>query len=68
MPIDVFSYWPSGTDQVPDLLSESGIAKLKSFRRDNSFRPDSDKVDREWTHRFLTLVLRGEPLPAKFPD
>eukprot|EP00971_Amphidinium_carterae_P213345 4234091-Amphidinium_carterae.1 len=51
-----------GVGKTP--LSRASAMALSSFER------DSDKVDREWTHRFSTLVLRGEtlPLPAKFPD
>ncbi|CAK9020146.1 Uncharacterized protein SCF082_LOCUS14806 [Durusdinium trenchii] len=65
--VHTIGYWPKTGDK-PDLLSPSGIEKLKSFRKDNTFRPQSEQEDRQWTHRFITLILRGEPLPDKWPE
>eukprot|EP00971_Amphidinium_carterae_P272690 5411852-Amphidinium_carterae.1 len=65
-PVHLFSYWPAGKDA--DLLSECGIEKLRFFRKNNTFRPETDSADRAWTHCFITLVSRGEPMPNKYPE
>ena len=58
--VAVYSYWPANTTK--DLLSQSGIDKLRSYRSGDKTPPASDASDRAWQLLFIKKILQGESI------
>ena len=58
--VAVHAYWPHNATK--DLLSQSGIDKLRSYRSGDKTPPVSDATDRAWQLLFIKEVLQGESI------
>ena len=58
--VSVHAYWP--TNSPKDLLSDTGIQKLRRYCGGDKTPPDSDADDRAWQLLFIKRVLHGETI------